>query len=106
MFDATYFREGLRKQVDQVGGNPVVKVALHSGEMYLVRDVVETLDGVVLLNVHPADAPAGIVAPSTSAYSGTPSPGYHPLAIAYEAIANVYLSTTTAAQRPRIGFNP
>lgn len=105
MFDASYFREGLKKQVEQVGGNPVVKLALHSGEMHLVRDVVETRDGFVLLNVYPSGHPAGIVAASTSAYSNVPPSGYHPLAVAYEAISNVYLSTTSAAQRPRIGFN-
>lgn len=106
MFDAWYFREGLLKQVQQVGGNPVVKLGLTNRQLFLVRDVVEVRDGFVLLNVYPPDTAAAIVAPSTSAYSNVPSTGYHPLTVAYEVIADVYLSTTTAAQRPRVGFNP
>ena len=48
---------------------------------------------------------ASIVSPSSSAYSRVPETGYHPLAVAYESIAQVYLSTTTTEQRPQVGFN-
>ena len=106
MFDASYFRESLAKQTKDVGGNPVVRVVLRGGQEYLVRDVVETKPGFVLLNVHPAEVTGHIVAPSTSAYSMIPETGFHPVAVAYESIAHVYLSTTTAEERPRIGFYP
>ncbi len=104
MFDADYFREGLRKQVEEAGGNPVVKVVLHAGREYLVRDVVQTAPGYVMLNVYPPEETAGIVAPSSSAYSTVPQAGYHPTAVAYEAIAQVYVSNTTSEMRRRIGF--
>ena len=106
MFDAEYFRDRLKCQVDQVGGNPVVRLALKGGEEYLIRDVVETTPGYVLLNVHPFNAIAGIEAPSSSAYSRVPTGGYHPTAVSYDAISHVYLSTTTEGQRPKVGFNP
>ena len=106
MFDAKYFRESLAKQVENVGGNPVVRMVLNDGQEYLVRDVVETTPGYLLVNVHPPETTGEIVAASTSAYSMVPETGFHPAAVAYESIAHVYLSTTTAEQRPRVGFNP
>jgi len=105
MFDAAYFQTDLRSQVSEVGPNAVVKMYLHSGTEYLIRDVVKTTDGYVLLNVHPSEQPGSIVAASSSAYSSTPGSGHHPVAVTYESIANIYLSSTTAALRPKVGFN-
>ena len=105
MFDVTYFRKYLKTQVEQVGANAVVKMYLQSGAEYLIRDVVKTTKGYVLLNVHAAEQPGPIVAASTSAYSHVPAAGYHPVAVRYESIANLYFSSTSAAMRPRVGFN-
>jgi hypothetical protein len=105
MFDEIFFRQSLQSQAAAIGGNPVVRLVLRSGEEFLVRDVVETQRGVVLLNVHPPEHPAGIVAPSSSAYTQVPTSGYYPLAVSYEAISHVQLSTTTAEHRLRIGFH-
>jgi hypothetical protein len=106
MFDAGYFQTELRSQVSQVGPNAVVKMFLHNGTEYLIRDVVKASPGYVMLNVHPTEQPGAIVAASSSAYSATPASGYHPVAVTYESIANIYFSTTSAAMRPKAGFNP
>ena len=105
MFDAIYFRTDLKAQVGQVGANAVVKMYLQNGAEYLIRDVVKTADGYVLLNVHPTEQPGPIVAASTSDYSRVPTAGYHPVAVRYESISNIYFSSTSAAMRPRVGFN-
>ena len=105
MFDQTYFQRRLSKQVAEVGGNPVVTVRLHSGDEHLVRDVVEAATGYVMLNVHPERSAEGIVSPSSSAYSRVPETGFHPMTVAYEAISTVFISSTTAQERPEIGFN-
>jgi hypothetical protein len=104
VFDAMYFRKHLKTQVGQVGANAVVKMYLQSGTEYLIRDVVKTTKGYVLLNVHAAEQPGPIVAASSSAYSQLPAAGYHPVAVRYESIANIYFSSTSSAMRPRVGF--
>ena len=105
MFDETYFRDGLRVQAAMAGGNPVVTLKLQTGEEYLVRDVVQSRAGIVMLNVYPPSRSGFVHAPTTSAYSGVPPAGYHPIAIAYEIISYVTFSTTTAQDHPRIGFH-
>ena len=104
MFNADYFRNALPSQIRGIGGNPVVKIVLRSGQELLVRNVKEAADGWLMLNLYPPDEAAGIVTSLTTSYSGLPKGGYYPGTIAYETIAQVYLSSTTTDQKPRIGF--
>ena len=104
MFDQIYFKESLREQVVAAGGNPVVTIKLQTGEEYLVRDVVKSQPGIVMLNVYPPGQSGGVRVAATSAYSGVPPAGYHPMAVAYEMISHVMLSSTTAQEHSNIGF--
>lgn len=105
LFDQTYFKDGLREQAATAGGHPVVTVKLQTGDEYLVRDVVQSMPGIVMLNVYPPREIGGVQAASTSAYSSAPPAGYHPIAIAYEMISCVILSSTTAQDHPQVGFH-
>jgi hypothetical protein len=49
MFDAEYFRTTLPRDVEAMGGDPVVEVQLVSGHTHRVRAVVETASGFVTL---------------------------------------------------------
>lgn len=93
MFDQTYFSGGLKAQVDKIGGNPVVEVALLTGERYFVRSVDQATSGWVVLDVHPR--------PGSSALQRGPQV----LTIPYATVASVLVSGTTVEQSPKIGFS-
>lgn len=106
MLDATYFLGGLREQVDQLDGKAVVRIALHSGAEYYVRDVVHTGDGFVMLNVYHGREGRPIVSSSSSAYAEDVPSGFHPVSISFESISNIDVLPTSDEDRRRIGFNP
>src|SRR5690348_17464898 len=51
MFDASYFKNQLAKDVEAAGGSPVVEVLLLSGHSRRIRSVERAHEGYVLLEV-------------------------------------------------------
>jgi len=105
MYDADFFLRGLKKQVEQEGGDAIVTLVLHSGGTMYVRDVVETHPGYVWLNVWQGRTGRPIQAPSSDAYSQEVPEGYHSVSVAFEIISLVDVMASSAADRQRIGFN-
>jgi hypothetical protein len=102
-FDSTYFERGLFEQLSQLPGQPVVRVILHNGREYLVRNIQRVAPGYVMLEIHPPEGeargtfrfpPAAALLESASS----------PIALAYEAIAQVYVQSTGEDQKDRLGF--
>ena len=105
MFDANYFRNGLRRQVEEEGGDAIVTLVLRSGGTAYIRDVVQTHPGYVFLNVWHDRNKRPIQAPSSDAYSQEVPNGYHALTISFESISMVDVMASSSADRERIGFN-
>ena len=52
MFDENYFRTSLQRDVEAMGGRPVVEIQLLSGHAHRVRSVVEINAGSVTLETY------------------------------------------------------
>jgi hypothetical protein len=102
-FDAAYFTSGLQAQFHDLSGVPVVRLILHDGREFLVREVKQAAPGYVMLDIY---APQGVARggfefPSAISLIETPT---YPTAIAYEAIAQVYLQAAPGDAANRLGF--
>ena len=104
-FDASYFEGGLFDQLKGLPGHPVVRVILHNGREYLVRNIQGTAPGFVMLEIYPPEGEARGAfrfPPAASMLEVSTSP----IALAYEAIAQVFVQSTGDDQRERLGFRP
>lgn len=102
-FDSSYFERGLFEQLRGLPGNPVVRVILHNGREYLVRNIQGAAPGFVMLEIYPPEGEArgGFkFPPAASLLEVTTSP----IALAYESIAQVFVQSTGDDQRDRLGF--
>jgi hypothetical protein len=102
-FDAAFFKTGLQEQIRGLGGVPVVRLILHDGREFLVRSVRQAAQGYVALEIYP---PQGT---SRGQFEFPPAASLielttYPTAIAYEAIAQVFLQAAPADQGSRLGF--
>jgi hypothetical protein len=103
MFDAHYFRSTLQKDVDALGGDPVVEVLLLNGHAHRVRAVLDAGDGHVTLETYQAKGDLGHDRPRFGETKGAAADTYR-TAVAYESIAAVVLDPAPAQVRPRAGF--
>jgi hypothetical protein len=106
MYDSKYFLGGLKKQVEQMGGDVIVTLVLHSGGTFYVRDVVETHSGYVLLNVWHDSKGRPMKAPSSDVFNMEVPSGYHSISVSFESISMIDIIPTNAEERKRIGFIP
>lgn len=104
-FDSTYFERGLFEQLQKLPGQPVVRIILHNGREYLVRNIQGVAAGFVMLEIHPPEGEARgtfkFPAATVMLEAGT-----SPIALAYEAIAQVFLQSTSEDHKDRLGFRP
>lgn len=102
-FDARYFGSGLQEMVRGLGGVPVVRIILHDGREFLVRSIREAAQGYVTLEIYPPQGPSrgGFEFPPATSLIDLPT---YPTALAYEAIAQVFLQAAPADQGSRLGF--
>jgi hypothetical protein len=105
MFDSEFFLRGLKKQVEQEGGDAIVTMVLHSGGTMYIRVVVETHPGYVLLNVWHDSNGRPIESPSSDAYSQEVPEGFHSVSVSFASISQVDVMASSAADRQRIGFD-
>jgi hypothetical protein len=90
-FDQAYFDHELGNYVSRIGGKPTVEVKLIGGDKFQVRGVVKTTTGYVTLEVRPANSATTKVDELVT--------------VAYQAISNVIVSSTSAQQWPKIGYH-
>jgi hypothetical protein len=102
-FDAEYFTTRLPTQFKDVPGTPVVRMILHDGREFLVREIKEAAPGYVMLDIHAPQGQArgGFEFPPAVSLVETPTA---PTAIAYEAIAQVYIQAASTDAASRLGF--
>ena len=104
MIDQDYFKKGLNRQVKERGGYAVVVVNMTSGGELYVRDVVETHQGFVMLNVWVGSFGMPIVSPSSNAYVQEVPSGYNQVALPYQSISWVNVMEVPEDVGERVGF--
>lgn len=102
-FDALFFTSGLHEQLRTLSGIPVVRIILHDRREFLVRTIRQAAAGYIVLEIYPPQGPSRGAFEFPPATSLIDLPTY-PTAIAYEAIAQVYLQAAPADQGSRLGF--
>ena len=105
MFDETYFRTTLLRDVEATGGHPVIEVQLSSGHAHRVRSVIEVGSGTVTLETY---LTKGDLAHERPGF-GEPQGGSGPsdtfrTVIAYGGIAAVVFDPSPSQVRARPGF--
>jgi hypothetical protein len=105
MFDASYFKNQLAKDVEAAGGSPIVEVLLLSGHSRRVRSVERTQDGYVLLEVFHLRGDQALLGAhwQQSGKAGDGRETYR-AAVSYEAIAEVLIDQAPAAVDRKLGF--
>lgn len=102
MFDADYFLTTLERDVDAVGGDPVVDVLLENGHVHRLRSVVEVGDRRVTVEAYHV---RGDLTHHLPRFGGAdPEHEVYRAVIAYESIAAVMLDPATTHVRPHAGF--
>jgi len=102
-FDALFFTTGLHEQLRTLTGVPVVRIILHDRREFLVRTVRQAAPGYIVLEIYPPQGPSRGEFEFPPAATLIDLPTY-PTAIAYEAIAQVYLQAAPPDQGSRLGF--
>jgi hypothetical protein len=105
MFDAEYFRTTLTRDVDAMGGDPIVEVHLVTGQAHRVRAVIEISTGSVTLEAYLAKGDLAHHRPRFGAASAPSEP--HELyraVLSYESIVAVVLDPSERTVRTQPGF--
>jgi hypothetical protein len=102
MFDAEYFRSILQRDVETMGGDPVVEVQLVSGHTHRVRAIVEAASGWVILDTFPVKGDLSHERPRYG--SAAPAHETFRTVVAYESIAAVVLDPSRAHAKATPGF--
>jgi hypothetical protein len=103
MFDASYFRTQLAKDVEAAGGTPVVEVLLLSGHSRRVRTVEQANDGYVVLEVFHLKGDQALHGAHWQ-QKGNDGRETYRAAISYEAIAEVLIDRAPATAERKLGF--
>lgn len=105
MFDASYFKTQLAKDVEAAGSAPIVEVLLVSGHSRRVRSVERANDGYVLLEVFHLKGDQAFHGAHWQ--QGTlPGDGRdtYRAAVSYEAIAEVLIDHAPVSADRKLGF--
>jgi hypothetical protein len=105
MFDASYFKNQLAKDVEAAGGSPIVEVLLLSGHTRRIRSVERANDGYVLLEVFHLRGDQALSGAhwQQSGRSGEGRETYR-AAVSYEAIAEVLIDQSPTNVDRKLGF--
>jgi hypothetical protein len=105
MFDESYFRTTLLRDVEATGGHPVVEVQLISGHAHRVRSIVEVGSGTVTLETYLTKGNLAHERPRFGEpQTGSDASDTFRAVIAYEGIAAVILDPSPSQVRARPGF--
>ena len=106
MFDDSYFRSTLIRDVEAAGGHPIVEVQLLSGHAHRVRSVLEVGTGTVTLETYITKGDLAHERPhfgDVNVGTADARETYRTV-IAYEGIAAIILDPSPAHVRVRPGF--
>ena len=105
MFDASYFKTQLIKDVETAGGSSIVEVLLLSGHSRRVRSVERVNDGYVILEVFHLRGDQALHGAhwQQSGKSGDGRETYR-AAVSYESIAEVLIDQEPANVDRKLGF--
>lgn len=103
MFNASYFRGPLKRDVEAAGGQPVVEVLLLNGHTHRLRSVVDIADDWVTLEAYLVKGDLAHHRPRFGGTDGEPHETFRAV-VSYDAIAAVVLDPSVAHTRVRPGF--
>lgn len=107
MFDADYFRTTLARDVNAMGGAPLVEVHLSSGQLHRVRSLVDVGPGSVTLEAYHVK---GDLAHDRPVFGATADDvrkaELFRVVVAYEHITAVVVDPSQHTMRTRPGFSP
>lgn len=103
MFDANYFRSALPREIEAIGGSPVVEVALLNGHVHRVRAIIEVADGYVLFAAHQSKGDLSHERPRFGSADGDHDSVR--VAVSYESITAVVVDPMPDMVRTRPGFS-
>jgi hypothetical protein len=106
MFDASYFKTQLAKDVDAAGGSPIVEVLLLNGHSRRVRSVERITDGYVVLEVFHLKGDQALYGAhwQQSGRAGEPTRETYRSAVSYEAVAEVLIDRAPVSADRKLGF--
>jgi hypothetical protein len=106
MFDASFFKSQLAKDVEAAGGSPLVEVLLLSGHSRRVRSVERTTDGYVVLEVFHLKGDQALYGAhwQQGGREGDATRETYRAAVSYEAIAEVLIDRAPVTADRKLGF--
>ena len=105
MFDADYFRTTLARDVNAMGGSPLVEIHLDSGQVFRARSVIEVGAGSVTLEAYHAKGDLAHDRPVFGAAADDVRKAeLFRAVVAYESIAAVVVDPSQHLMRARPGF--
>jgi hypothetical protein len=112
MFTAEYFRTQLQRDIEALGGEPVVEVYLVNGHSHRVRSVIEMPQGYVMLEVYQSKGDPLLQGTKWGAAATTGAPSSaaggvqetRRVAISYESLVEVRIDPSESHARVRPGF--
>jgi hypothetical protein len=103
MFDATYFRTTLKRDVEATGGEPVVEVILLSGHVHRVRAVIDVGEGRVTFEAYQMKGEAAHHRPRYGDGAAASDELFRAI-VSYESIAAVLIDGSPSYVKARPGF--
>jgi hypothetical protein len=103
MFDATYFRDVLTREIRAAGGSPVVDIALSNGHVHRIRSIAGVTDGYVTFLVYTVRGDLSHERPRFASDAGEHDDSPR-VAVSYDSIASVLLDPAADTVKGRPGF--
>jgi hypothetical protein len=103
MFNATYFRDVLERDVQAAGGKPVVELSLVGGHSYRVRAIVEAAKDWLTVEAYLVKGDLAHHRPRFGGTDGEPHEVFRAV-VSYESIVSVVLDPAPTQTRMRAGF--
>lgn len=105
MFDAEYFRTMLARDVEAMGGSPIVEVHLANGQAHRLRSVTEIAEGLVTLEAYLGKGDLAHQRPRFGQVATESEPhDVFRAVVSYDSIVAVVLDPSTQSDRARPGF--
>jgi hypothetical protein len=103
MFNASYFRDMLQRDVQASGSSPVVELFLISGHSYRVRTVLDVGDDWLTVEAYLVKGDLAHLRPRFGGTDGEPYEIFRAV-VSYESIVSVVFDPAPVQARTRAGF--
>lgn len=106
MFDSSYFKTQLLKDVEAVAGTAIVEIFLVNGHSRRVRSVERVTDGYVVLEVFQTQRDQSVQGTTwqQTGQAGQPPKETSRAAMSYESIVEVVIDRTPVSTDRKLGF--